>query len=117
MAEKILIEVNDSVQLYLYEGILKQNNIPYVIKRPNVKGYIKIIAGESHAVPAEIYVPEEAYNQALELTEVMRVEENQAPDNKENPSHKKRMMFAWIIAGSFFLVVLVYFVAELLKNR
>ena len=27
MAEKMLIEVNDSVQLYLYEGILKQNKI------------------------------------------------------------------------------------------
>jgi len=112
MAEKLLIEVNDSVELYLYEGILKQNKIPYIIKRPNVRGYVRIIAGEAHAVPAEIYVPEELYDDALEFTEVIRVEKNQGPDNKENPTYKKRKAFAWIIVGAFALTVLILVLTE-----
>jgi len=117
MSEKLLMEVNDNVELYLYEGILKQNKIPYIIKRPNVRGYMKIIAGESHAVPAEIYVPEESFDSALELTEVIRSEKSQAPDSKENPGYKKRKLFAWVIIGMFGLMVLVYIIVELLGNK
>lgn len=116
MSEKLLMEVNDNVELYLYEGILKQNKIPYIIKRPNVSGYIKIIAGESHAVPAEIYVPEEAFENALELTEIIRSEKSQAPDSKENTGYKKRKVFAWAIVGIFGSIVLVYILIELLSK-
>jgi len=116
MSEKLLMDVNDNVELYLYEGILKQNKIPYIIKRPNVRGYMRIIAGESHAVPAEIYVQEEAFDRALELTEVIRSEKSQAPDNKENPGYKKRKIFAWVIVGMFGLAVLVFIFAEILSK-
>ncbi len=114
MNEKLLMNVNDNVELYLYEGILKQNKIPYIIKRPNVRGYMRIIVGESHAVPAEIYVPEEAFDKALELTEVIRSEKSQVPDSKENPGYKKRKYFAWAIIAMFGLIVLIFILTELL---
>lgn len=117
MAEKLLMEVNDSVELYLYEGILKQNKIPYIIKRPNVRGYLKIITGESHAVPAEIYVPEEAYDNAIDLTEIIHLEKNQAPDSKDNPTYKGRKIFAWAIVGMFILTVVIYIVNEFILNK
>lgn len=117
MAEKLLMEVNDNVELYLYEGILKQNKIPYIIKRPNVRGYIKIIAGESHAVPAELYVPEEAYDKAVECTEIIHLEKSQVPDDKDNPNYKSRKIFAWAIVGMFVLVVLIYLLNEFVLGR
>ena len=116
MSEKLLMNVNDNVELYLYEGILKQNKIPYIIKRPNVRGYMRIIIGESHAVPAEIYVPEEAFDSAFELTEVIRSEKSQAPDSKDNSGYKKRKLFAWAIMGMFGLIILVYILIELLSK-
>lgn len=116
MAEKLLKEVNDNVELYLYEGILKQNKIPYIVKRPNVRGYIKIIAGESHAVPAEIYVPEEDYANARDMTEIVHMEKNEAFDSKQNPNYKSRKIFAWIVAGMFILTVLIYLLSEFLRK-
>lgn len=112
MAEKLLIEVNDSVQLYLYEGILKQNKIPYMIKRPNVRSYMHILTGAAHAVPAEIYVPEEIYDSAIDITEVIRTEKSQAPDNKNNPAYKSRKFFAWIFIGAIAVSILVVVLSE-----
>ena len=109
MSEKLLMEVNDKVELFLYEGILKQNKIPYIIKRPNVRGYIRIIAGEAHAVPAEIYVPEEAYEQALELTEIIRTEKKQGSGSKGDPLAKRKSIAAWIIVGVFAVLIIVAF--------
>jgi len=106
MAEKLLMEVNDNVELFLYEGILKQNKIPYVIKRPNVRGYMKILTGAAHAVPAEIYVPEEAYEQVLELTEIIRSEKSTGPGSKGDPLAKRKSVAAWIIVGIFAVLLI-----------
>lgn len=112
MTEKLLLEVNDSVELFLYEGILKQNKIPYIIKRPNVRSYMVVLGGIAHSVPAEIYVPDELYDSALEFTEVVRTEKNQGPDSKKNPIYKKRKAFAWIIVGAFIAMILVLVLNE-----
>lgn len=115
MSEKLLREINDNVELYLYEGILKQNEIPYVIKRPNVRGYSRIILGESHSVPAEIYVNEEDYLKALEHTSVVRNEERNDPSVKGTSAHKSRRIFAWTIVGMFILMLLIWGIQSLLK--
>ncbi|HPJ21672.1 MAG TPA: DUF2007 domain-containing protein [Clostridia bacterium] len=108
MEEQLLVTVEQSVELFLYEGILKQNEIPYIIKHRNLDGYMKIITGSlSHSVPAEIYVGELDYERAVELTRVIADEENQAPDNKDNPNYKKRNIFAWIIVSMFILMILI----------
>ncbi|MBN1623595.1 MAG: DUF2007 domain-containing protein [Clostridia bacterium] len=117
MEEKLLVTVEKSVELFLYEGILKQNEIPYLVKQKSVGGYMKIIAGSiSHSVPADIYVGELDYEKALELTEVMRTEENQAPDNKDNPVYKKRNIFAWAIVSMFILMIIIALVTGAFKG-
>lgn len=107
MAEKLLLVVNDSVELYLYEGILKQNEIPYLLKRPNIGRYLKIITGTAHAVPAEIYVPEEAYDHAMELTEVIRTEENKGPGSKGDPLARRKNIIAWVVFGVFAVLLII----------
>ena len=116
MAEKLLLEINDSVELYLYEGILKQNKIPYIIKRPNVRGYLRIITGEAHAVPAEIFIPEEAYDQAIELTEVIRTEKNKGPGSKGDPLAKRKTFFAWVVFGIFAIMLVAALASGLFRS-
>lgn len=117
MEEKLLVTVERSVELFLYEGILKQNEIPYLVKQKSVGGYMKIIAGPlSNSQSAEIYVSEFDYERALELTEVMRTEENQAPDNKDNPAYKKRNIFAWAIVSMFILMIVIALITGAFKG-
>lgn len=114
MNEKLLMEINNNVELFLYEGILKKNEIPYIIKRKNMGGYMKILAGAaSHSTPADIYVNENDYEKAMEITAVIRTEANGAPDNKENPSYKKKYIFAWAILGMFVLMIIVALISNL----
>ena len=115
MAEKLLMEINDNVELYLYEGILKQNKIPYAVKRPNVRGYNRIILGEAHAVPAEIYVNEEDLQRAMEYTSVVRTEKRSDPAKKGTSAHRSRKIFAWTIVGMFLLMLLIWAVQSMLK--
>ena len=115
MAEKLLMEINDSVELYLYEGILKQNKIPYAVKRPNVRGYTRILLGESHAVPAEIYVNEEDLQRAREFTSVVQTEKRRDPAEKGTPAHRSRRLFAWTTVGMFLLMLLIWAIQSMLK--
>ncbi len=117
MEEKLLVTIEKSVELFLYEGILKQNEIPYLVKQRNISSYMKIILGTAaHSVPAEIYVGVVDYERALELTEVLRNEENQAPDNKDNPTYKKRNIFAWAIVSMFILMIIIALVTGAFKG-
>lgn len=107
MNEKLLMTVENSIELFLYEGILKQNNIPYIVKQTSMNRYMKILGGSaSYSVPAEIFVNEENYDKAIEMTEVIRAEKNEAPDNKENPQYRLKRILAWIIVGTFAVVIL-----------
>ncbi|MFO7610979.1 MAG: DUF2007 domain-containing protein [Clostridia bacterium] len=115
MSEILLATVLDSVELFLYEGILKQNEIPYIVRQTGIRGYMKILGGASHSVPADIFVAEEDHDKAVECTEVIRTEENKAPDNKNNPEYRKKMIIAWIITGIFGLAILAAFLYGALK--
>ncbi len=115
MAEKLLREISDNVELYLYEGILKQNKIPYIIKRPNVRGYTRILFGESHSVPAEIYVNDEDFQMAVEFTSVVRTEERNDPAKKGTQAHKNRKIFAWAIVGMFLVMLLAWALQSMFK--
>lgn len=117
MEEKLLVTVDESVELFLYEGILKQNKIPYLVKQKNIGNYLKILAGSAgHSTPADIYVTESDYEKAVEITEVMRSEQNQGPDNKDNPMYKRKNMFAWIIVSLFLTMIVVALVTGAFKG-
>jgi hypothetical protein len=115
MTEKLLIEVNDSVELFLYEGILKKNNIPYIIKRPGMRSYTHILLGQSHAVPAEIYVNESDFKQARDFTAIVNLEKGDNPMEKGTQANKRKMMLAWVIVALFLVPLLVLALIELLK--
>lgn len=116
MEEKLLISVDKNIELFLYEGILKQNDIPYIIKQKDIGNYMKILAGAaSHSTPAEIYVGELDYEKAIELTAVIRTEENQGPDNKDNPIYKSKKIFAWVIVSMFFLMIAITLITGAFK--
>lgn len=116
MAEKVLVEVNDSVELYLYEGILKQNNIPYIIKRPGMRSYTHILFGATHAVPAEIHVNEADYDRAKEFTAIISLEKAENPMEKGSKAYKNRKILAWAIAAMFLIPLLIMAVQALISK-
>ena len=59
---------------------------------------------------------EQDYEKAVEVTEVIRTEPNQAPDNKENPSYKKKKILAWAIAGMFLIMIIVALATGAFRN-
>lgn len=107
MSEKLLTSVAGNVEMFLYEGILKENDIPYYIKHKGMDGYLNILRGPAHNQDADIYVSDEDYEQAVKLTEIIRTEPNQAPDNPDNPTYGKKKIFAWMIAGLFFVLIII----------
>lgn len=111
MSKKLLAVMDDKIELFLYEGILKNNKIPYEIKQKGVDGYKKIIMGVgAYSVPADIYVPEELYEKAVELTEVVKSGDSEPPFGEDNPQRKKKIVLAWIIAGVFMAALLLIFI-------
>ncbi len=111
MSKKLLAVIDDKIELFLYEGILKNNNIPYEIKQNGADGYKKIIMGVgAYSVPADIYVPEEFYEKAVELTEVVKSGDSEPPFGENNPHRRKKIIFAWITAGIFITAVLLIFI-------
>ena len=115
MAEKLLIEVNDSVELFLYEGILKQNNIPYIIKRPGMRNYTRILFGQAHAVPAEIYVNEGDFDRSKDFTAIINLEKAENPMEKGTKAYKSRKILAWVIVGMFLVPLAILAIIELFK--
>lgn len=115
MTEKLLIEVNDSVELFLYEGILKQNKIPYIVKRPGMRNYTRILLGQAHAVPAEIYINDEDYERARDFTAVINLEKAENPMEKGTKAYKSRKILAWVIMGMFIVPLIILAVIELVK--
>jgi len=116
MNDKLLTEVNDSIKLFLYEEILKQNDIPYVVKRPGIRGYMSILGGAAHAVPAEIYVSESDFDRAVNLTAVVEDEEPENPMEKGTKSYNRKRLFAWIIIGMFLIPLLALAIKELITK-
>ena len=116
MAEKLLVEVNDSVELYLYEGILKENNIPYIVKRPGVRSYMSILAGASHAVPAEIHVNEADHDRAKDFTAIVNLEKTDNPMEKGTKAYKNRRILAWAIVAMFLVPLLILAIRELITK-
>jgi hypothetical protein len=111
MKEKLLANIDDKIVLFLYEGILKKNGIPYRIKQKGMDGYMKIILGSgAYSVPADIYVPEECHEKAVELTEVVKSGDPEAPFGEKDPYRKKKMIYAWITAAVFLAAVLLIFI-------
>jgi len=116
MNDKLLTEVNDSIKLFLYEEILKQNDIPYVVKRPGIRGYMSILGGAAHAVPAEIYVSESDFDRAVNLTAVVEDEEPENPMEKGTKAYNRKRLFAWIIIGMFLIPLLALAIKELITK-
>ena len=71
---KLLVSVTDHVYLAILEGILEENDIPYLTKDRGCGSVLKVIAGFS-MFGADIFVLERDYDRALALIETMPTEE------------------------------------------
>lgn len=61
-----LVEIRDNYQLSIVKGLLKDNEIPYILKDYEIGGYMRIIVGSS-IYPTEILVSSEDLERAREI--------------------------------------------------
>ena len=71
---KLLVSVTDHIYLAILEGILEENNIPYLTKDRGCGSVLKVVAGFS-MFGADIFVLESDYDKAIALIETMPTEE------------------------------------------
>lgn len=65
-----LTTVNNNYELEIVESILKENNIPYLVKEVGANGYMKIITG-SILCPTDVMVTESDLEKAKSLVEAV----------------------------------------------
>ena len=70
---KHLVSVTDHIYLAILEGILEENDIPYLTKDRGCGSVLKVVAGFS-MFGADIFVLERDYDKALALIETMPTE-------------------------------------------
>ncbi|MDL2310659.1 DUF2007 domain-containing protein [Peptostreptococcaceae bacterium OttesenSCG-928-C18] len=66
--KKLLLETVDEFVYLTVIQILKENNVPYIVKDDETGGYMKIIAGFS-IYNKEVFVSKEDYERAYKLVE------------------------------------------------
>ncbi len=67
---KSLIKTSDRIMLSLIESILKENEIPYILKEKGTGGYLKIITGAS-IYDTEVLVSDKDFEKARELVDLV----------------------------------------------
>lgn len=67
---KTLIKTSDRIMLSLIESILKENEIPYILKEKGTGGYLKIITGAS-IYDTEVLVSDKDFEKARELVDLV----------------------------------------------
>lgn len=119
MEEKLLYTSNDSLDIIQIEGILKENEIPYIKKLEGLGSYKTISLGSFMSDNIQnIYVTEENYEKAQQLVQVFtdnkNIEEyNMEPDIEIDVDLKKAkllrniLIYGFIIAPTLILLLIV----------
>ena len=76
---ELLVTVNDNVQLAIIESILDGEKIPYIVKNRGSGTAVKVITGFS-MFGADIFVPKNDLEKAMELIRPLSEEELEAID-------------------------------------
>ena len=68
--ERKVFESNDEILVKQVEGVLKDNNIQYIIKNEGAGSYMNIAYGQSFGLNRVIYVSEDDFEKANKLLEI-----------------------------------------------
>lgn len=104
--EVYLMTAADEREYDVCKSLLEAYGIPVLKRQREAGGYLSISMG-MNIYGVDIYVPEEYYNDAVEL--VKNTVENKEENNTESEIaieqyHNKRLLYIWIIIGVFYFV-------------
>ena len=69
----LLLESNDFFEIEILRDILKQENIPTIVKEPGMNHYLKIVLGDHALTLRQLYVNKGDYVLAKEIMEHMEI--------------------------------------------
>jgi len=93
-----LAHLYSEIELNMLEGLMKNNEIPILVKREGTGSYLKIYSGFNYQ-GMEVYVADEHYKKALEVMEIfnqtqtLEEEETLSIDSSSNDRMRRRMIF------------------------
>ena len=113
MEEKLLYTSNENLDIIQVEGILEENNIPYVKKENGTGQYMNIAMGTSFQEQS-LYVNEEKYEEAAKLIQDFsdQNERNETDIEMEEDLKKAKLLrniliYGFIIAPTLILLLIV----------
>ncbi len=74
-----LVSINNNMDLGIVETILRDNNVPYIIRDSGSGSYMRIISGTS-IFSTDIFVEESSYEKALALIDIFVNDEENWPN-------------------------------------
>jgi len=78
---KLLLSQIDDVNLLIIEKLLTDSNIPFMVKRRGMGGYMKIAFGSTYEL-AHVYVSRSDYETAKEITDIYFALPEEAEDQE-----------------------------------
>ena len=104
----LLLSQVDDYNVSMVENLLNESKIPYLLKRRGIGGYFKIAFGGSYEM-ADIYVSEDDYERAKEITDAYFAEtENIGEEEMVEESDIRGLKTAkWIIRILFAIIIVL----------